>query len=107
MFFGRRLRSALPALLSQPASLAAAAATREKASSKIKQNYDAHSRELAPLSIGDRVQVHGGDSATVLEQNQNGFSYKIQFDNGATTSRYRRFLHRLPDNASDPDGVEC
>ena len=106
LFFGRRLRSALPSASLLPVRLDDAAASRMQQSSKTKARFDSHTRQLDPLLPGERVQVHGGDSATVIAESENGLSYTIQFDNGATTKRYRRYLHRQTDS-QQTDGEEC
>ena len=59
MFMGRILRTKLPALEStyQPIDQIAATSARDARDASTKKSYDAHAKDLPPLSVGDDVLV--------------------------------------------------
>ena len=84
LFFGRRLRSALPCLSLPATDLESAQHARQEASVKVKARFDEHTRSLPSLSPGDAVLVQSptslkweGEGIVVDKRRPDGLSYDV------------------------------
>ena len=111
LFFGRRLRSTLPAVR-PPMSTTDPSSTRTDRREKQKSAFDAHTRALPPLSPGDCVVIRDpashawvGEGTVVQARRPDGLSYDLKMKgDGSLTTRNRKWLRLQTDKrVSFPD----
>ena len=102
LFFGRRLRTRLPALQSafNPIDVSGAAAAKQEYDTKVKAKHDKRAKDLPPLNVNDLIYLQ--DSRTGLwsikgkvvgKSDTNNRSYTIHVPStDGTYRRNRRFL---------------
>ena len=109
LFFGRRMRSQLPALPSHYVPVDADKAENCVAEQSIaaKKQFDKHARDMPELDVGTRVYVQNWRNkkwdctGTITEKRDTGRSYLVQIDEGSELLRNRKFLRpvHIPDTS--------
>ena len=112
-FFGRSLRTSLPALQQPAFDPSIFTAVRAETKDESRRNADKRARKLSDLSVGDHVLVQDlqtkkwNSLGIVTVVHPNGRSYEVETDDGATYRRNRRFLrsveHFVDDEQAPPD----
>ena len=98
LMFGYSQRGILPSVVNPVINLQTAEEARQKTRTSQKSYFDQGSHLLAPLAVGSKVHVQHpltkrwDSKASILHILDSGRSYDIQFHDGRTTRRNRRFL---------------